>query len=362
MNKPIVYYFSVINRRREGFTLIEVTVALAILSGLMSLGLSFSSQALQSVQANKRIASLQREHAAVRDAVLAISVTDALHTNCAGHPYTKYRPPPPRAIPPAPQPARGPICVPDAIPAPITAGQKTALDAVRTAVYQWPEAGILNQGAVNPLLDQPYFDNTVRPALAAAGCLNCHNGSPTGVNLGSYAALTQPNGTTALAASPLVSRNIVSSSLGKRLMSTGFTTSGVLFESLAAAAGGALRVTHFIRFSPIMVVAREMKRNRTIFRGDFSNTAGNRARWPFACPQKCPAPQLLTSCKATYIQDNGRCRSSNKCSKTIFHVTVDYSCVEYVEFGEDGVNVRINSFQADPTGQRRYISSEGTLQ
>ncbi len=360
MNKRIVYYSLVKRIRGDGFTLVEVTVAMAILGGLTALGLSFSSQSVQLVKRNQRLSALEREHAAVRDSALSIPIAAALSAQCDGHPYQRYQP--------------GVPCVPDAVGAPASAGQKAALNALRDAVYRWPEAGILNQALVNPPLDQPYFESTVRPAMISAGCTGCHNGTPnpamapdvSGRNFAAYNEIAQPNGTTPLVRAPVASRAIISSRLGRKLLTTNFNTSGVLAGSVQMTPTGPIGVTHFVSFRPLQLTIREMVRNGPLHAsGTYANTAANRALYAFVCPGPCPPGQVSepTTCVRNYTEDNSACPKPKKCRRTTFTVTRDWNCIRYQDFGRDGVNVRVSTVQTDPiTGQNRFLSSEGTLQ
>lgn len=314
---------------------------MAILAGLTALGMSFSAQSLGSVQKNRRLSALQREHSAVRDSVFGIRAAVARNTQCAGHPYTRFQ---------------GGVCVPDALPNPPTAAQAASLGGLRNIVFRWPEAGILNLGQVNPPLDRTYFTNSVRGALIAAGCIACHNGTPnaamapdvSGRNFSSYDQIAQLNGT-AVGVTPVASRFMINSRLGKKLLATTFSTSGFL--------AGSVGLTHWISFRPLLLAVTESVRNGPLTQSGQDPSIG-------VCPGPCPPGEVSepTTCQvATNLVCNPCGKKKCQTCSTVY--TRTWSCIRFQNFSRSAINVTVSSVQSEPTtGQNRFIATEGTLQ
>lgn len=258
-------------RNRRGASLVEVLLATSMIV-LVSFGVqTLLNQSTKLGQTNKQIGQLQSEHDSLKALVLSIPSSRAGSVICQyPHPYMDYQEGTARCL--QGMGKTGPI------PAPTAADMKN-WNAASEAVFEWASNERGNAGHAPPTLSSTFFSSTVLPALTAAKCLDCHDGSygddPV-VLKRDFRQLSELEKAPALA-----SRAMLGGGLGRKLL-----RSTMVLPSLSVDGKG---ITHNLSFFNSSTCKAPTQANRTFYAADAATAAcpGNCNAGEYPDPERC---------------------------------------------------------------------------
>lgn len=250
-----------------GFSVFEAILASFLLGVFIQVGMSASSILSRNVSKNRIMGRMNNEHDTIRSLLAGVQAKDVKNMLCGGHPYQKFDGSSSctidqlnNLVPGFSNPPSDPTAVNEAI------------RDLAEAVFNWP--------SINPVLDQTYFENEIGPRMVTAQCTLCHNGVQnitSRKNFRSYADIATNR--------PLASRNILGSSLGKKLIQKNMTFSNLLPRS----SGMQHHITILTSATPGGTVSSE----DTITKTDKDVT------YPNCNYNQCPRLAVTNSCTTT---------------------------------------------------------------